>query len=289
MNSLANPAPTAMPGTLYVVATPIGNLEDITLRALRVLASVALIAAEDTRTTRKLLAHYDLHTPLTSLHAHTDPEKIAALVARLTAGESIAVVSEAGTPGISDPGEALVRAAIAAGIRVSPVPGPSALIAALSVAGIPAARFVFEGFLPRQKAERRRRLAPLANDPRALVLYESPRRLVATLRELAALLGDRPAAVARELTKQFEEIERGALSALAERYAAAPPRGEVVIVVAGASGPPPAAPTGDALARAQELLAAGRSPTAAARELAATCGLSRRRAYETVLRARERP
>ncbi|MBI3910378.1 MAG: 16S rRNA (cytidine(1402)-2'-O)-methyltransferase [Armatimonadetes bacterium] len=274
-----------MPGTLYVVATPIGNLEDITLRALRVLGEVTLIAAEDTRTTRKLLARYDIHTPLTSLHAHTEAGKIAALVDRLHAGEDLAVVSEAGTPGISDPGEALVRAAVAAGVRVLPVPGPSALVAALSVGGLPVVRFVFEGFLPRTPAERRRRLAALRDDTRAAVFYESPRRLAITLRELYEVLGNRPAVVARELTKQFEEVRRGHLGELVDAFAM-PVRGEVVIIVAGAAEAAPPASPQRVTTRVAELLQEGLSPSAAARQAAEEMGVSRREAYAAALRQR---
>ncbi len=228
-------------GVLYVVATPIGNLEDLSPRARDVLRRVELIAAEDTRHTAKLLRHFDIRTPMIALHEHNEAARAGALVEQLLAGRSVALVSDAGTPLISDPGFELVRAAHAAGIRVSPVPGPSALIAALSVAGLPTDRFVFEGFLPHRAAARRGRLAALAAEPRTLVFYESVHRLAETLQDMRAAFGpDRRAVVARELTKLHESLHGGTLGELAE-WAATDPRaavGEVVVVVAGAAGAP---------------------------------------------------
>lgn len=222
-------------GTLYVVATPIGNLGDITLRALDVLRSVAVVAAEDTRLTRRIWARHGLDTPLVSHHAHSGSGRVRELLERLEAGADVALVSDAGTPLVSDPGAELVAGWAALGGRVEAIPGPSAVLAALAVSGIPAPRWGFEGFLPRGGRERRERIARLAADDRATVLFESPRRTPATLRDLAAACGsDRPAAVCRELTKRHEEVRRGTLGELAAALAGEGLRGEVSIVVAGA-------------------------------------------------------
>src|SRR5207249_129941 len=227
-------------GTLYVVATPIGNLEDVTLRALRVLREVDLIAAEDTRRTRTLLERHGIARPLTSYYDAVERQRAPALVARLEAGASVALVSDAGTPGIADPGYHLVRGALAAGVSVVPVPGPSSLTALVSVAGFPAERFVFEGFLPSRPGPRAARLAALAREPRALLFFEAARRLAAFLAAAEAALGDREAAIARELTKRHEEILRGRLSALRERVGRrASLRGEVTVLVAGAPASKP--------------------------------------------------
>ena len=224
-------------GVLYVVATPIGNLEDVTLRALRVLREVDLIAAEDTRRTRTLLAHHGISRPLTSYYDAVERSRAPAIVERLKAGESVALVSDAGTPGIADPGYHLVRGAIAAGIPVVPVPGPSAVTALVSVAGLPAERFVFEGFLPTRRGARAARLAALAREPRALVFFEAGRRLAAFLADAEAALGDRAAVVGRELTKRHEEHLRGTLGALLREVGErAPLRGEVTVLIAGAAG-----------------------------------------------------
>src|SRR5438128_6319958 len=227
-------------GILYVVATPIGNLEDVTLRALRVLGEVDLIAAEDTRRTRTLLERHGIARPLTSYYDAVERDRAPAIIARLQAGASVALVSDAGTPGIADPGYHLVRGALAAGVPVVPVPGPSALTALVSVAGFPAERFVFEGFLPSRPGPRAARLAALAHEPRALVFFDAPRRRAAFLAAAEAALGDRAAALARELTKRHEEILRGRLSALRERVARrASLRGEVTVLVAGAPAAEP--------------------------------------------------
>ncbi|MFN3595790.1 MAG: 16S rRNA (cytidine(1402)-2'-O)-methyltransferase [Rubricoccaceae bacterium] len=224
---------------LYLVPTPIGNLEDLTLRALRVLREAALVACEDTRTTAVLLQHYGIETPRTSFHAHNEHGKARHLVERMRAGETIALVSDAGTPGISDPGFLLVREALAAGVRVEALPGPTAFVPALVASGLPSDRFVFEGFLP-QKKGRQTRLRALAEEPRTIVLYESPHRLGKLLGELADELGpERPAAYARELTKLHEEIRRGTLAELAAHVAAQTKvRGELVVVVGGRDAPP---------------------------------------------------
>ena len=225
-------AAKAEPG-LYLVATPIGNLGDITLRALEVLAGVDIVTCEDTRVTRKLMDRYGIETPLTPYHEHNATEARPRLLARLADGQAIALVSDAGTPLISDPGYKLVRAACEAGHIVNALPGPSSVLAALSVAGLPTDRFFFEGFLPAKQAPRQKRVAELANIPATMVLFESGSRLAATLTDLAATFGKRAAATCRELTKLHEEIRRGDLETLARDYAAgAESRGEFVIVVA---------------------------------------------------------
>ena len=219
---------------LYLVPTPIGNLEDVTLRALRVLGEVDLIACEDTRTSSVFLNHYDITTPRTSFHVHNEHGKAKRLVERMLAGESIALVTDACTPGISDPGFLLVRETVAAGIRVDALPGATAFVPALVASGLPGDRFVFEGFLP-QKKGRQTRIKMLVDEPRTIILYESPHRLVKLLTQLGEHLGeDRRAAVARELTKIFEEVRRGTLAELQAWYAEQPKvRGEIVVVVDG--------------------------------------------------------
>jgi len=224
-------------GVLYVVATPIGNLRDISARALEVLQSVALIAAEDTRHSRKLLSHYGIGTPLLAVHEHNEQAVTDKLLGQLSSGEDIALVSDAGTPLISDPGFYLVRAARQANLQVVPVPGPSALTAALSVAGLPPDRFVFEGFLPSKQAARRQRLQALATATATLVFYESSHRICDSLRDMADCLGGgREATVARELTKTFETIMHDTLEGLVERVASDPDqqKGEFVVLVQGA-------------------------------------------------------
>ena len=222
--------------TLHVVATPIGNLGDLSPRAQQVLREVDAVCAEDTRRSGQLLAHFGIGTPLLALHEHNEQQLAERLVARLLAGESLALVSDAGTPLVSDPGYRLVRAARAAGVKVSPVPGPSALVAALSVAGLPSDRFTFEGFLPAKASARRERLAALAGEPRTLVFYESSHRIEESLADLRAAFGDdRPAVLARELTKLFETVLDGTLADLHARVAADADqrKGEFVLVVQG--------------------------------------------------------
>jgi 16S rRNA (cytidine1402-2'-O)-methyltransferase len=229
-----------MPGTLYVVATPIGNLEDITARALRVLREVALIAAEDTRHSGKLLHHFGIRTPLISCHEHNEQQRQEALLGRLLAGESIALISDAGTPAIADPGYRLVRACHAAGVPVTPVPGPSALLAALSAAGEPTDRFVFEGFLPARAVAREEALRALRDEPRTVVCYETPHRLLATLAAMAAVWSaQRPLVVARELTKLHEELFRGTVGEAQAHFAAGRVRGELVLILPAFAAPPP--------------------------------------------------
>ncbi|MBS3975754.1 MAG: 16S rRNA (cytidine(1402)-2'-O)-methyltransferase [Syntrophomonadaceae bacterium] len=220
-------------GSLYLCATPIGNLEDITLRVLKVLKEVSLIAAEDTRHTRKLLSHYDIHTPLTSYHSHNLAEKGNYLLKVLREGKDVALVSDAGMPGISDPGHELIVQVLAAGLKVVPLPGPSAVITALVVAGFPTDRFCFEGFLPRKPKERRELLEKLKYEARTLVFYESPYRLISALQDMETVWGDRPLAIVRELTKTFEEVLRGDAASLLKHFASIVPRGEITIVVHG--------------------------------------------------------
>lgn len=221
------------PGALYVVSTPIGNLQDITHRAARILADVDCIAAEDTRTTRVLLDHLGIARHLLSYYAQNEFRRVPELIDRLSRGESVALVTDAGTPGVSDPAFGVVREALRNGFRVIPVPGASALLAGLVASGLPMDRFVFEGFLPAKKG-RRKRIDQFRSEERTIVLYEAPHRLLRTLREIHQALGDRRVAVARELTKKFEEVQRGMLSEVLRQAEKKEPRGEYVIVIAGA-------------------------------------------------------
>jgi 16S rRNA (cytidine1402-2'-O)-methyltransferase len=228
---LAAEAEPLVPG-LYVVATPIGNLKDVSFRALSVLAAADAVLAEDTRVTRTLLAHYGITTPLVAYHEHSNEAFRERMVHRLNEGQALALVSDAGTPLVSDPGYKLVQAAIAAGIAVTPIPGPSAVLSALVVSGLPTDRFFFEGFLPAKSGARRARLEALAAIPGTLMLFEAPHRLPEMLADAAATLGGRPAVVARELTKLFETVRRGPLPELAEAFAAeGPPKGEIVVLI----------------------------------------------------------
>jgi len=266
--------------TLHVVATPIGNLGDLSPRAQQVLREVAAICAEDTRRSAQLLGHFGIGTPLLALHEHNEQQMAQRLVARLLAGESLALISDAGTPLVSDPGYRLVRAARQAGVRVSPVPGPSALIAALSVAGLPSDRFAFEGFLPAKASARRERLAALAGEPRTLVFYESAHRIDESLADLRAAFGDdRPAVLARELTKLFETVLDGDLASLHERVLADENqrKGEFVLVVQGVGED-----TDAKLAegrRVHAILAKQLPPSAAARLAAEITGAPRKALY----------
>jgi 16S rRNA (cytidine1402-2'-O)-methyltransferase len=273
-------APPIAPG-LHLVATPIGNLRDITLRALEVLAAADLIACEDTRVTRKLLQHYGIATPLMPYHDHNAAEARPRLLARLADGAAIALVSDAGTPLVSDPGFKLVRAAWQAGYPVTAVPGPSAVLAALALAGLPTDRFFFEGFLPAKSGQRQARIAELGRIPASLVLFETGPRLAASLADLATGLGPRQAAVCRELTKLHEEVRRGDLPALAGHYArAAEPRGEIAIVIAPALATAPEADDVDAML-SQAL--ARLSVSDAVAEVAAMTGQPRRGVYQRAL------
>ena len=266
-------------GTLYVVATPIGNLSDMTPRAIQTLQDVDLIAAEDTRHSGRLLKHFAIETPMISYHLHNRASRESDLIARL-ATQDVALISDAGTPAIADPGAELVAAAIAAGIRVVPIPGASSMVAAVSAAGLIDSPFFYLGFLPRVAHERRLLLGKAARAESALVLFESPLRLRETLIELSELLGDRSATVARELTKLHEEFVHGTLSVLAARYADQPPKGEIVIVVG--------APHGGLIERdssedvIRKLLNDGLRPSKAAREASAILGISGAEAYDLV-------
>ena len=268
------------PGTLYVVATPIGNLEDLSPRARRILGQAAIIAAEDTRRTGQLLSTFQCKTPLMALHEHNEGDRVPGLLTRLQAGEDIALVSDAGTPLVADPGFELVRACRAEGIAVVPIPGPSAVLAALQVAGLPTDRFVFEGFLPRKEGQRRDRLAVLAAEPRTIVLFEAVHRIAATLADLARCFGDdRPAALCRELTKVHESVVAGTLGELVSLLGAGtvPKRGEFVLVVAGAVGEP--ASDMGAARRVYQLLADTMPPDQALKLTAKITGIKRNTLY----------
>ncbi len=277
------PRPAA--GRLFVVATPIGNLADITLRAIRVLSEVDVIAAEDTRTTRKLLAHHGIHTPLVSYHDHNESVRTPELLGRLQAGDSVALVSEAGTPSISDPGYRLIDASVTAQIPVEPIPGPSALLAAVVVSGLPSDSFVFDGFLPRRSTERRKRLTGLAAERRTLVIFEAPHRVDSCLQDMLDVLGDRRAALCRELTKLHEEVRRDTLSNLLASLQRAPMKGELVIVVEGAAE---AVPDVDAaVSEVLERTGRGESVREATRAVAEQRGVPRRALYDRVLKERK--
>lgn len=273
----------ALPGVLYVVATPIGNMGDISARAREILANASVVAAEDTRHSGRLLRELGIERPLVSLHEHNERARVAELVARLRAGESLALVSDAGTPLLSDPGFLLVAAAVEAGVTVTPVPGPSAAIAALSAAGLPCDRFCFEGFLPARAAARRQRLAALAAEPRTLVLYEAPHRIAQCLEDLvSACGGGRRACIAREITKRFETFYRGSLGELAARAKsdADLARGECVVIVEGA---PDAEPSLARLDETLRVLLRHLPPSAAAAAAASLTGLRRADAYARAL------
>jgi len=279
-----------MPGTLYLVATPIGNLADITHRALQVLSDVDLIACEDTRHTHKLLNHYGLSTKTISYHEHNEQQRAAELIDRLKQGTSIAVVTDAGTPSISDPGFRLVRAAIENEIVIVPVPGPSALIAALIAAGLPTDEFFFAGFLPSRTSARRTRLTELQSIPGTLIFYEAPHRLAATLADAYEILGEREAVVARELTKLHEEIRRGLLSKLAADYSEKTDiRGEIVVLidrnVIGAA----VTPAVSVATLVDQFEQAGLDHRAALKKAARELGLSRAEAYRKLLSERSDP
>lgn len=271
-----------------MVATPIGNLDDISVRALRVLADVDLIAAEDTRRTLNLLRHHGIQKPLTSYYDAVERERAPRIVEKLVQGACVALVSDAGTPGVADPGYHLVRGAVAAGVRVVPIPGPSAALAVVSVAGLPAERFVFEGFLPTRRGPRRQRLESLVKEPRALVFLEAARRLDDFLGLAVEVLGDREAVVGRELTKLHEELMRGRLSALRETVQAREAlKGEVTVLVAGAPEET-AVPQGEDLDDAiRAAFAAGQGTRALSAEIAQRTGLARRDVYQRALVLRE--
>jgi 16S rRNA (cytidine1402-2'-O)-methyltransferase len=277
------PAPI-QPGSLYIVGTPIGNLEDISLRAVRILQSVDVIAAEDTRHTGKLLAHLQIKTPQISYHHHNRHSRIPELLERLSQKQTIALVSDAGMPGISDPGYELVQACAAAGITVIPIPGPSAAITALSVSGLATERFVFEGFLPAKGSERRERLQALASETRTMILYEAPHRLRQTLADLLTVFEpDRPITLGRELTKQFEQLWRGSVAEAITHYQTQEPMGEFTLVIAGATPTEFTYSAANLKAALQELLDQGISRSQASRQLAQTTRLPRQQIYQLSL------
>ena len=282
-----------LPAGLYVVATPIGNLRDVTFRALSVLAAAAAVLAEDTRITKRLLAHYGITTPLLTYNDHSSEAVRERMIHRLREGEALALVSDAGTPLVSDPGYRLVQAAIAAGLPVTPIPGPSAMLTALVVSGLPTDRFFFEGFLPAKRGARRTRLQAIAGIPGTLILYEAPHRLPEMLADAAEILGERPAVVARELTKLFETVRRGDLPDLARQFAQeGPPKGEIVVLVGeGTAGTP--GPEADAALDARiEAALARHSIKDAAALVAAETGLPKRDVYAralTLARAKDAP
>ncbi len=272
-------------GTLYVVATPLGNLEDITFRAVRILTEAPVIACEDTRRTVKLLNRYGIRTPMIVFHEYNKARAGAGILRRLREGESVALVSDAGTPAISDPGFDLVRGAIVEGIPVEVIPGPSALVAALVVSGLPTDHFAFEGFLPNRPARRRKAFGALFRESRTMIFYESPHRLAAFLADASAELGDRRACVVRELTKVHEEIVRGTLPELAAEFAGRPGiLGEVTVVVAGA--PKTVELSVEEIVRAAVEDASGSSRDLA-KEISERTGLSRKEVYEEILRQRK--
>jgi 16S rRNA (cytidine1402-2'-O)-methyltransferase len=276
-----------MPGTLYLVATPIGNLSDITHRALQVLRDVYLIACEDTRHTQKLLNHYGINTKTISYHEHNEQQRAAQLIDQLKQGSNIAVVSDAGTPAISDPGFRLVRAAIENDVPVVPVPGPSALISALIAGGLPTDEFFFGGFLPARSNARRARLAKLQSVPGTLIFYEAPHRLAATLKDAYEILGERDAVVARELTKIHEEIRRGRLSQLSTYYVGEEPRGEIVVLI-DRNIISAAKPQLNIAALVDQFEQEGMDQRAALKKAARELGLSRAEAYRKLVSERGR-
>ena len=268
-------------GTLYLVATPIGNLEDLSPRALRILRSAGLIAAEDTRHTRNLLTHFDIHTRPISYHEHNKLSRLDQVLAALQTGD-VALVSDAGTPALNDPGYELVRAALQAGYPVSPIPGPSAPVAALVASGLPTDTFLYLGYLPRKSSERRRLLAEVRAAPYTLIFLESPHRLLEALADLQQALGDRPAAVARELTKLYEEIFRGTLSQAARYFTEHPPKGEFTLVIGGCTAVPEIWDEAQLEEAIEQALAAGEAAAQIAGRLAAESGWPRRDVYQRV-------
>ncbi len=279
-----------MAGKLYLCATPIGNLEDITLRVLNTLKEVDLIGAEDTRHSIKLLNHFQIHTPMTSYHEYNKVEKARYLVEQMQKGLNVALITDAGTPGISDPGEELVRQCMEAGIPVTSLPGPAACITALTMSGLSTRRFCFEAFLPPDKRERSRILSELANETRTIVLYEAPHHLLSTLEELYGALGERRMTICRELTKRYEEAEPTTLTAAMEKYRANEPKGEYVLVIAGR--PPEEIQrekqkSWEAITLSQHMeryLAEGMDSKSAMKAVAKDRGISRRDVYQALLK-----
>jgi 16S rRNA (cytidine1402-2'-O)-methyltransferase len=269
---------------LYLVGTPIGNLEDITMRALRILQAADLIAAEDTRHTGKLLHHFQITTPQISYHQHNEQQKIPQLLEKLQAGQSIALVTDAGMPGISDPGYLLVTACVAAGIKVEPIPGPTAVITGLSASGLPSDRFVFEGFLPAKGAERQQRLQGILREQRTIVFYESPHRLRKTLADLAQVLElERAIVLGRELTKLHEEFWRGTLAEAINHYQQKEPQGEYTLILAGAEIAPIQHSDESLKAELAQMFAQGLSRSEASKQLAALTSIRKRHIYQLAL------
>jgi len=267
-------------GKLYLIATPIGNLEDISARALRLLREAAVIAAEDTRQTGKLLAHYGIRAPMLAYHEHNKLVRIEAVLERLAAGD-VALVSDAGTPGLNDPGYELVQAALAAGYEVSPIPGPCAPIAALAASGLPTDSFIYLGYLPRRSAQRKTLLAKLSRERRTLIALETPHRLVESLEDILAALGDRKLAVGRELTKLHEEFVRGTVNGAVKHFHSHPPLGEITLVIGGAEELEKwsEAQVVSALKREAKR---GRPASALAEEIAAQSGWNKRDVYKLI-------
>ncbi len=284
-------------GTLYLCATPIGNLEDITIRALRILKEVGLIAAEDTRRVRKLLSHYDIHTPLTSFHRHNYRKKGAYILNLLLKGQNVALVSDAGLPGIADPGEEMVLLAVAYEVPVVPVPGPNAALAALVASGLPAKHFCFEGFLPSKTKARQERLQQLQTEKRTLIFYEAPHRLSETLADMLVLLKNRKIVVARELTKLHEEIWRGTIDQAVTYFDPIKTRGEFTLVVAGSTEPasPALCPVNisdpavekNILGQVKQLENKGLAKKEAVRQVARQFNLSKRQVYTLIVQAKK--
>jgi 16S rRNA (cytidine1402-2'-O)-methyltransferase len=272
------------PGKLYIVGTPIGNLEDITFRAIKILQTVDLIAAEDTRHTGRLLQHFQIKTPQTSYHQHNRNTKTSELIQQLIEGKSIALVSDAGMPGISDPGYELVTACVEEGIKVVPIPGACAFVTALSASSLATDRFVFEGFLPTKAKQRRENLELLVSESRTLIFYESPHRLRDTLQDLASVFGNsRRIVLARELTKLYEEFWRGSIEEAIHHYNSRPPQGEYTLLVAGAEFIKQELTEEEIKTQLQSLINQGISRSQASREIAKTTSLHRRHIYELAL------
>jgi 16S rRNA (cytidine1402-2'-O)-methyltransferase len=270
-------------GSLYIVATPIGNLEDITLRAIRVLKSVQIIAAEDTRRTRKLLEAYQIRTPMTSLHDHIEDKKSSILISKMNEGMDVAIVSDAGTPGISDPGYVIVSKAVTEGIKVIPVPGASAVITALSVSGLPMDSFIFYGFLPSRSAKRKEFLSALVDETKTLVFYESPKRLINSLCDIGEVLGDRRVVVSREMTKVFEEIMRGTVKDVTSQLEGRAIKGEVTLIVGGNEEDSSSLSDDEILLKYKQMWkSSGSSRRDLIEKLAKELGIPKRRVYRLV-------
>lgn len=279
------------PGKLYICSTPIGNLEDITMRVLRILKEVDIIAAEDTRHTKKLLNYYNINTPLTSCHEHNELEKGKKIIQEIKSGKNVALVSDAGTPGISDPGHKLISLAIEEGINIVPVPGASASITALVVSGLPTERFCFEGFLPREKKLRGQLLSEISNDTRTFIIYEAPHRLKKTLRDLHEKLGERKIAVIKELTKIHEKVFRGNISEIISFFENNEPRGEFAIVLEGAKNiteAPKIEGTESLYKHVKDLISEGYDKKSAIKKTSLDLGISKNEVYNAVLEAEKK-